>query len=274
MHRLMKTIGGVFTTATLVATAVITVNTPLKQDISTADTTSADVFQAAAENDMPYIWYDFNNDDRYIPYEQTYLNGYMEYSTCPVENVFEPDKTKIATDWVEPEPVPITQPTPQFQPDPEPVKYVTYQLPQYTPEEIAANILSPYKAPVNVDTGNFKITYYPENMVDAMATPHLEALCNDSDLYEMARIINAECGGMGDEAMRCVGTVLVNRVWSAEHPNTLTGVIYEKNQFSTAYTTKEPTEAAYAAAYDIIYNDYRSFPHYVDSFQSIKENYW
>lgn len=269
-HRSAKIVGSLAVLATLALSAKSAIESPVKEK-EPEEAVFAEVFQASADNGITDTWVDFTEDDRFIPLEPYYINGYVDYSTFPVESPFTPDKTKIATDWVEPEPIPVSQAVPEIS---EETYYVTYQLPQYTPEEIAANILTPYKTPVNIDTGNFKMTYHPENMVEAVTTPHLDSLCNDHDLYQMARIINAEAGSMGDEAMRAVGTVIINRVWNTDHPNTVDGVIYESQQFSTCNTTKEPTEAAYAAAYDVIYNDYRSFPHYVDAFQSISEYYW
>ena len=48
----------------------------------------------------------------------------------------------------------------------------------------------------------------------------------------LARLINGEARGEPYEGQVAVGAVVLNRVKSAEFPNTITDVIYQKNQFS------------------------------------------
>ncbi len=54
---------------------------------------------------------------------------------------------------------------------------------------------------------------------------------SQEDLYLMAAIIQAESGGEPYEGQLAVGSVIMNRVMSSRFPNTLRGVIYQKNQF-------------------------------------------
>ncbi len=54
---------------------------------------------------------------------------------------------------------------------------------------------------------------------------------SDADLKLMAAIIEAEAGGEPYEGKVAVGTVVMNRVMSSKFPNTLSGVIYQTNQF-------------------------------------------
>lgn len=168
-----------------------------------------------------------------------------------------PMAEKVATDWVEPEPKTYTR---EF----------TYPVKVYTEEEIANNALTPYKVPQDTN----KMFYYYGNMADAVATPYCPEYANDEDVYLMAKIIHSEICVLGDEARRCVGTVILNRAWNSDHPNTISGVINEPGQFSTSKTRKEPCEECLAAAYDVLYNGYRSFPHYVDAFQCICDGYF
>jgi len=49
----------------------------------------------------------------------------------------------------------------------------------------------------------------------------------------LARVINAEARGEPYQGQVAVGAVIMNRVKSAEFPNTITGVIYQKGQFSS-----------------------------------------
>lgn len=48
----------------------------------------------------------------------------------------------------------------------------------------------------------------------------------------LARLINGEARGEPYEGQVAVGAVVLNRVKSAEFPNTISGVIYQKGQFS------------------------------------------
>ena len=53
-----------------------------------------------------------------------------------------------------------------------------------------------------------------------------------SDLQLMARAINGEARGESYEGQVAVGAVILNRVKSAEFPNTIAGVIYEPGAFT------------------------------------------
>jgi len=57
---------------------------------------------------------------------------------------------------------------------------------------------------------------------------------DETDLYWLSRIINAESGNQPLEGKIAVGNVVLNRVRSSSFPNTVKGVIYQKNQFSPA----------------------------------------
>ena len=49
----------------------------------------------------------------------------------------------------------------------------------------------------------------------------------------LARVINAEARGEPYLGMVAVGAVIMNRVKSAEFPNTIAGVVYQKGQFTS-----------------------------------------
>lgn len=55
---------------------------------------------------------------------------------------------------------------------------------------------------------------------------------NQDDLYWLSRIIYAESGNQPLNGKIAVGNVVLNRVNSPRFPNTIHGVIYQKNQFS------------------------------------------
>lgn len=54
----------------------------------------------------------------------------------------------------------------------------------------------------------------------------------DGELYLLAAIIQCEAEGEPYAGKLAVGSVVLNRVKSSKFPNTITGVVYQKNQFS------------------------------------------
>ena len=55
---------------------------------------------------------------------------------------------------------------------------------------------------------------------------------SDSDIWIMACIIDWESGWQPYEGKLAVANIILNRVRSSRYPNTVTGVVYAKNQFS------------------------------------------
>ena len=64
------------------------------------------------------------------------------------------------------------------------------------------------------------------------ALAHARDFYNESDLYWLARIISAESRGEPLRGQMAVGNIILNRVRSRDFPNTIYGVIFQKNQFS------------------------------------------
>lgn len=60
----------------------------------------------------------------------------------------------------------------------------------------------------------------------------VEYVPQEGEAYLLAAIIQCEAGGEPYEGKLAVGSVVLNRVRSSKFPNTITGVIYQKNQFS------------------------------------------
>ena len=59
------------------------------------------------------------------------------------------------------------------------------------------------------------------------------SVSNNGDMIDLlARLINGEARGEPYKGQVAVGAVVMNRVKSSEFPNTISGVIYQKNQFS------------------------------------------
>jgi N-acetylmuramoyl-L-alanine amidase len=72
------------------------------------------------------------------------------------------------------------------------------------------------------------------------------------DLFWLSRIIYAESGNQPLEGKMAVGNVVMNRVASPIYPNTVEGVLAQKNQFTTyrsgALAERTPNEASVIAA--------------------------
>jgi N-acetylmuramoyl-L-alanine amidase len=80
----------------------------------------------------------------------------------------------------------------------------------------------------------------PEQVEDIV-----EDVVVEDDLYWLSRIISAEAKGESIEGQIAVGNVILNRMKSNEFPDTLKGVIFQKNQFSPVSNGSiynEPTE--------------------------------
>lgn len=74
---------------------------------------------------------------------------------------------------------------------------------------------------------------------------------NNGNVYLLARIISAEARGESYRGQVAVGAVVLNRVRSAQFPNTLAGVIYQKGAFTAVDDGQfdEPVaDSAYRAA--------------------------
>ena len=61
---------------------------------------------------------------------------------------------------------------------------------------------------------------------------------NQDDLFWLCRIIYAESGNQPLEGMMAVGNVVLNRVNDPIYPNTIVGVLAQKNQFTTYQSGK------------------------------------
>ena len=64
--------------------------------------------------------------------------------------------------------------------------------------------------------------------LDGAAVTSPGAAYNAEDLYWLSRIISAESGGEPQEGQIAVGNVVLNRVASAEFPDTIPGVIFDR----------------------------------------------
>ncbi len=76
-----------------------------------------------------------------------------------------------------------------------------------------------------------------------------------SDLYLLAKCIYAEARGESYTGQVAVGAVILNRVASSSFPNTVAGVIYQKNAFtavSDGQINLEPNKTAMNAASDAL----------------------
>ena len=83
-----------------------------------------------------------------------------------------------------------------------------------------------------------------------------EVKFEENDRYLLANLIYCEAGGESYAGQLAVGAVVINRVLSSVYPNTVTGVIYQKSQFSPvgsgrlalAMSQNKATASCYKAA--------------------------
>lgn len=83
-----------------------------------------------------------------------------------------------------------------------------------------------------------------------------EVVFDANDRYLLANLIYCEAGGEPYEGQVAVGSVVMNRVLSPKFPNTISGVIYQKGQFSPvksgrlalALNVNKATDKCYRAA--------------------------
>jgi len=84
------------------------------------------------------------------------------------------------------------------------------------------------------------------------ALAHGDAYYNQDDLFWLSRVIYAEAGNQTLEGQMAVGNVVLNRVNSPIFPNTVHGVLSQRNQFTTykggALANRTPTESCVIAA--------------------------
>ena len=70
---------------------------------------------------------------------------------------------------------------------------------------------------------------------------------SDEDLDLISRVITHESGNQSLEGKMAVGNVILNRVASSQFPNSVSEVIYQKNQFPGATNAKPNAESILAA---------------------------
>lgn len=79
---------------------------------------------------------------------------------------------------------------------------------------------------------------------------------NDEEVMLLSKLVAGEARGESYEGQVAVAAVVINRVKDSRFPNSLEGVIYQKNAFSVVKNGKiyaEPTSSTYRAAQEAIY---------------------
>ena len=97
-----------------------------------------------------------------------------------------------------------------------------------------------YEAEIKKNEEN--ITYLKQKLAEEIAMSKLAAQSDwrdisdvafaEGDRYLLANLIYCEAGGEPYEGQIAVGAVVINRVLSSVYPDTVTGVIYQRKQFS------------------------------------------
>lgn len=79
---------------------------------------------------------------------------------------------------------------------------------------------------------------------------------SDEQLNLLSKLVAAEARGESYEGQVAVAAVVLNRVKDSRFPDSIEGVIYQKNAFSVVrdgYIDAQPTEESYKAAKDALY---------------------
>lgn len=92
-----------------------------------------------------------------------------------------------------------------------------------------------------------------KNTLKALGLSGGSSSYSSSDLYLLAKCVHAEARGEPYVGQVAVAAVILNRVKSAEFPNTISGVIYQPWAFTAVNDGQinlEPNDSAYSAAKD------------------------
>ena len=89
-------------------------------------------------------------------------------------------------------------------------------------------------------------------------------LYTDQEIELLARVIMSEGSILPYHGKIAIMATIMNRVKSNAFPNTITEVIYQENQFSTAYNG-DPTDECYAAIYDYVESGWPEDMYYFSS---------
>lgn len=105
---------------------------------------------------------------------------------------------------------------------------------QMTADELDAKIKELEQANASLDAQIAQAQFELAQQLGGDITDTQGALTNysDADLKLLAGIIQAEAGGETTEGKLAVGSVVMNRVMSSRFPNTISGVVYQPNQFT------------------------------------------
>ena len=84
------------------------------------------------------------------------------------------------------------------------------------------------------ETGEeYKAESAPEDEIEQITEEEAEAISlSDRDYQVLLKIVQAEAGGCDQKGRILVANVILNRVESDEFPDSVTEVVYEKQQFS------------------------------------------
>ncbi|MGL5749577.1 MAG: cell wall hydrolase [Paraclostridium sp.] len=80
----------------------------------------------------------------------------------------------------------------------------------------------------------------------------------NEDLYLLSKLVSSEARGESYEGQVAVAAVVINRVKDPRFPDTVEGVIYQKNAFSVVNNGEiymDPTDSSYKAAREALYGE-------------------
>jgi N-acetylmuramoyl-L-alanine amidase len=109
-----------------------------------------------------------------------------------------------------------------------------------------------------------------------MTQPVFAGCDYNRQLEALALNMYHEAKGEGEDGMRMVGEVTINRTASSLYPDTICGVVYQKHQFSWVSTKKDKTpkeeeswQMALKIAKELLDEDVSSYPHLATHFVNL-----
>ena len=107
---------------------------------------------------------------------------------------------------------------------------------------------------INIDKSYSLESYLDDEQEKKQAVINL----SDDEIMLLSKLVAGEARGESYEGQVAVAAVVINRIKDSRFPNTLEGVIYQKNAFSVVKDgniNAEPTSSTYRAAQEALYGN-------------------
>ncbi len=107
------------------------------------------------------------------------------------------------------------------------------------------------------NTKKYEVKNKKEDKREKSQSKEVINITND-ELYLLSKLVSSEARGESYEGQVAVAAVVINRVRDPRFPDSIEGVIYQKNAFSVVNNGQiymDPTDSAYKAAREALYGE-------------------